>query len=97
MCALGERRVPQWCWTPLISVATILPICGCYASFMPAEALARIFGTGEPAAEPGAILERRTPTSDCVVVRYHPETGARHLDLLKWGLLPYWTKESTKG
>src|SRR5215472_17609267 len=25
-----------------------------------------------------------------------PETGARHLDLLKWGLLPYWTKEPTR-
>jgi putative SOS response-associated peptidase YedK len=30
------------------------------------------------------------------VVRRHPETGARHLDLLKWGLLPYWTKEPTR-
>jgi putative SOS response-associated peptidase YedK len=35
------------------------------------------------------------PTSDWAVVRRHPETGARHLDLLKWGLLPYWTKEPT--
>jgi hypothetical protein len=25
------------------------------------------------------------PTSDCAVVRRHPETGAQHLDLLKWG------------
>jgi putative SOS response-associated peptidase YedK len=73
------------------------PMCGRYASFLPTGAMARIFGTGEPAAEPGAILERRTPTSYWVVVRCHPETGARHLDLLKWGPLPYWTKESTKG
>jgi putative SOS response-associated peptidase YedK len=36
------------------------------------------------------------PTSDAAVVRRHPETGARHLDLLKWGLLPYWTKEPTR-
>jgi hypothetical protein len=26
------------------------------------------------------------------VVRRHPQTGARHLDLLRWGLLPYWTR-----
>jgi hypothetical protein len=25
-----------------------------------------------------------------------PDTGARHLDLPKWGLLPYWAKEPTK-
>ncbi len=27
------------------------------------------------------------------VIRQHPETGARHLDRLWWGLIPYWTKE----
>jgi putative SOS response-associated peptidase YedK len=26
------------------------------------------------------------PTQDAAVVRLHPDTGARHLDLLKWGL-----------
>jgi putative SOS response-associated peptidase YedK len=36
------------------------------------------------------------PTNDVAVVRRRPETGARHLDLLKWGLLPYWTKEPTR-
>jgi putative SOS response-associated peptidase YedK len=30
------------------------------------------------------------------VVRRHPRTGQRHLDLLTWGLLPYWTKEPAK-
>ncbi len=30
------------------------------------------------------------------MVRRHPETSDRHLDLLTWGLLLYWTKESVK-
>jgi putative SOS response-associated peptidase YedK len=30
------------------------------------------------------------------VVRRHRETGARHFDLLTWGLLPDWTKEPAK-
>ena len=30
------------------------------------------------------------------MVRRHPQTGERHLDLLTWGLLPYWTKEPLK-
>jgi putative SOS response-associated peptidase YedK len=32
----------------------------------------------------------------CAVVRRHPQTGQRHLYLLTWGLLPYWTKEPAK-
>lgn len=28
-----------------------------------------------------------------MVVRRHPETGERHLDLLTWGLVPHWTKD----
>lgn len=27
------------------------------------------------------------------VIRQHPRTGARHLDRLWWGLIPFWTKE----
>ena len=33
------------------------------------------------------------PTQLAPVVRRHPETGERHLDLLQWGLLPYFTKD----
>ena len=70
-------------------------MCGRYASFLPAEAIARIFGTTNPLPNL-APSWNVAPTSDCAVVRRHPETGARHLDLLKWGLLPYWTKEPAK-
>jgi putative SOS response-associated peptidase YedK len=70
-------------------------MCGRYASFLPAEAIARIFGTTNPLPNL-APSWNVAPTSDAAVVRRHPETGARHLDLLKWGLLPYWTKEPTR-
>ena len=36
------------------------------------------------------------PSQEAMVVRRHPDTGERHLDLLKWRRLPYWTKEPTK-
>jgi putative SOS response-associated peptidase YedK len=31
-----------------------------------------------------------------MVVRGHPENAERHLNLLKWGLLPYWSKDPAK-
>ena len=63
-----------------------------HANFLPAEARACIFSTVNPLPNLAPSWDV-APTSDCAVVRRHPETGARHLDLLKWGLLPYWTKE----
>jgi hypothetical protein len=74
--------------------AIILP-CGRYANFLPAEAMARIFGTVNPLPNL-APSWNVAPTQDAAVVRRHPDTGARHLDLLKWGLLPNWAKEPTK-
>jgi putative SOS response-associated peptidase YedK len=70
-------------------------MCGRYASFLPAEAIARIFGAVKPLPNL-APSWNVAPTQSALVVRRHPETAERHLDLLKWGLLPYWTKEPTK-
>jgi putative SOS response-associated peptidase YedK len=36
------------------------------------------------------------PTMDAPVVRRHPQSGARHLDVLKWDLMPYFTKDLQK-
>lgn len=36
------------------------------------------------------------PTQDGPVIRRHPATGARSLDLLRWGLLPHWVKGDPK-
>lgn len=34
------------------------------------------------------------PTQAGLVVRRHPQTGARHLDALRWGLVPSWMKDA---
>src|SRR5713101_201935 len=33
------------------------------------------------------------PTDNLPIVRYDPETGSRTLDLMRWGLVPYWAKD----
>jgi putative SOS response-associated peptidase YedK len=35
------------------------------------------------------------PTRTAPVVRLHPDTGERRLDLLRWGLVPHWAKSPT--
>ena len=67
-------------------------MCGRYASFLPAEALRAMFDTlnATPNSEPTWNM---APTRDAPVVRLHPETRARHLDLLRWGLVPHWAKD----
>ena len=67
-------------------------MCGRYASFLPAEALRALFQTvnATPNWEPTWNM---APTRDAPVVRLHPETRARHLDLLRWGLVPHWAKD----
>jgi putative SOS response-associated peptidase YedK len=69
-------------------------MCGRYASFLPAEALARTFGTVNPLPnlEPTWNM---APTLNAPVVRLSKD-GERHLDTLKWGLITYFTKDLKK-
>jgi putative SOS response-associated peptidase YedK len=74
---------------------TFRAMCGRYAAFLPAEAVARLFHTINPLPNV-APSWNVAPTQQAMVVRRHPETGERHLDLLKWGSLPSWTKDAAK-
>lgn len=67
-------------------------MCGRYASFLPPEEVARIFGTVNPLPNLGPSWNR-APSQDALVVRRHPETGERHLDALRWGLLSHFEKD----
>ena len=67
-------------------------MCGRYSSDLPPELIARVFGTINELPNFPANYNL-APTQLAPVVRRHPETGARHLDLLRWGFLPYWTKD----
>lgn len=71
-------------------------MCGRYAVFLPAEAIAALFQTSGPT--PGwDPTWNMAPTRDAPVVRLHPATGERRLDLLRWGLLPHWAKMTKFG
>lgn len=67
-------------------------MCGRYASFLPPDLIARLFGTRNalPNLTPTWNM---APTMDAPVVRRNPDTGERHLDLLTWGFVPAFTKD----
>jgi putative SOS response-associated peptidase YedK len=69
-------------------------MCGRYASFLPAEALARIFGTVNPLPNLETTWNM-APARDAPVVRLSKD-GQRHLDALRWGLVPHFTKDVKK-
>ena len=64
-------------------------MCGRFASYLPPKAIAALFHTVNPLPNV-APTWNLAPTRDAMVVRRHPESGERHLDLLNWGFLPYW-------
>jgi putative SOS response-associated peptidase YedK len=67
-------------------------MCGRYASFLPAEATARLFRVTGPLPNV-APSWNVAPTQDAMAVRRHPDSGERRLDLLRWGLVPHFIKD----
>lgn len=67
-------------------------MCGPFASYLPPAAIRALFGTTN--VSPNHPPSRNVvPTQTAMVVRSHPDTGGRHLDLLQWGLVPHFTKD----
>jgi putative SOS response-associated peptidase YedK len=71
-------------------------MCGRYFQARSSGDIARHFGTTN--ATPNLLPSfNKAPTQDGLVVRRHPGTGARHLDVLRWGLVPSWSKDAAGG
>ncbi len=66
-------------------------MCGRYAVFLPPDAIAALFGASAPVPN-WPPTWNMAPTRDAPVVRMHPGTRQRRIDLLRWGLLPHWAE-----
>ena len=65
-------------------------MCGRYSITTPSEALRRIFGFVE---QPNLRARYNVaPTQEVPAVRLG-EDGQRHLVMLRWGLIPFWSPE----
>jgi putative SOS response-associated peptidase YedK len=70
-------------------------MCGRFASQLPPEEVARLFSTAGDVPNLGPNWNV-APTQAAMVIRRHPETGERRLDVLRWGLVPHFTKDLKK-
>jgi putative SOS response-associated peptidase YedK len=67
-------------------------MCGRFNLRKSPEEVARWFGIkGAPPNYPKRY--NIAPTDEVLAVRYNPEDGLRHLDKLRWGLVPLWAKD----
>lgn len=69
-------------------------MCGRYLLQRAPGALARHFETVNPTPNHPPSWNI-APTQLSLVVRRHPQSGERHLDALRWGLVPRWAKDAT--
>ena len=67
-------------------------MCGRFASYLPPDAIRALFSTSGPVPNLAPSWNVAS-TQDAMVVRRHPERGERRLDLLRWGLIPFWTTD----
>ncbi|HTQ70057.1 MAG TPA: SOS response-associated peptidase family protein, partial [Acidocella sp.] len=67
-------------------------MCGRFVSTTPAEAIARMVKAVNPVPN-FAPSWNIAPSQQAMVVRRHPKTGERHLDLLTWGFVPHWADD----
>jgi putative SOS response-associated peptidase YedK len=71
-------------------------MCGRFVQKTPLGEIRVLFETANPV--PNAPPHyNAAPTQDLAVVRYNPQTRARALDLLRWGLVPLWAKDLSFG
>jgi putative SOS response-associated peptidase YedK len=71
-------------------------MCGRFFLQRDPAAIREYFETSGPAPNHAASWNV-APTQDSLVVRRHPESGERHLSVLRWGLVPRWVKDPSGG
>ena len=71
-------------------------MCSRFVQHLSPRAYAEIYGVGLDAPLPNAPARWNVaPTDSALVLRRHPQSGALALSLLRWGLVPVWSKDAS--
>jgi putative SOS response-associated peptidase YedK len=68
-------------------------MCGRYRRTNQEEELARLYHIPIPKQTDLPISYNIASSQKVLTIRFNPETQARSLDALQWGLIPYWVKD----
>jgi len=68
-------------------------MCGRYRRTTQEEELARLYHIPIPKQTDLPISYNIAPSQKVLTIRFNPETRARSLDALQWGLIPHWAKD----
>jgi putative SOS response-associated peptidase YedK len=68
-------------------------MCGHYRRTTQEEELAQLYHIPIPKQTDLPISYNVAPSQKVLSIRFNPETRARSLDALQWGLIPYWAKD----
>ena len=68
-------------------------MCGRYLLARPVAEVAAYFEAAAPTPNHRPSWNI-APTQEGLVLRRHPQSGARRLDMLRWGLVPRWAKDA---
>lgn len=70
-------------------------MCSRFVQNLPPRAYAEHYGVGLDVPLPNAPVRWTVaPTDDALVLRRHPEAGDLRLSLLRWGLVPVWSRDA---
>lgn len=74
-------------------------MCGRFVQHLSPYDYARRFGVklGDEALPNAPARFNAAPTQDLMVIRRNPESGELVLSLLRWGLVPVWSKDASGG
>jgi putative SOS response-associated peptidase YedK len=67
-------------------------VCGRFVQILPPDAIRALFRTANPLVNPPPSWNV-APSQAAMAVRRHPQSGERQLDLLRWGLVPHFTRD----
>jgi putative SOS response-associated peptidase YedK len=73
----------------------IIGMCGRYASILPPDVIANVFGTSGPWPNYEVTWNMAPTKSAPIVVRDH-EAAERRIEVARWGLVPFFTKDLAK-
>ncbi|HXQ49496.1 MAG TPA: SOS response-associated peptidase [Stellaceae bacterium] len=71
-------------------------MCGRFLNRTPASETAKLFGTSNPVPNYPARYNL-APTEGVLAVRFSPDDVRRHLEVMRWGLIPLWAKDRSIG